>query len=1046
LSQDAGFRPVAGFCAFGEAMSDSKESDRTRREGPPSSAASTNKQTAVKTPAPSSSRSQPYDSEAPTILPTGSQSDAPTIIDLPHPSEAPTILNAPVRSPAPPVTRPPASNWSSALLLPVGSVLANRYEILELLGEGGMGAVYKARDNELDRVIALKVIRPELASNPEILLRFKQELVLARQVTDRNIIRIFDLGDADGIRYITMEYVEGTSLYQTLRERGKLPVQEAVEITEQVLSGLKAAHREGVIHRDLKPGNIMRDKQGRLLVMDFGLARSLESDGMTKTGAVLGTMEYMSPEQAMGGNIDQRSDLFTVGLIFFELLTGKVPFKADTALASLLKRVNERAVSVSSLDNTVPIAIERIVAKSLERDPSLRYQTAQEMINDLQKFQGQAAGATLHFPPVRTWGQDIPWHWVGGVAAVIVLGVAGFLLRGKLFTSSTAHLPANGGSGSAAVSVLVADFQNNTSDSIFDGTLEPMFNVALEGASFVTAFNRGTARQLAEKLPNPTSKLDEQAARLVAVDQGISAIVTGSLDLRGNGYELSAKAVDAVTGKVLASGHITAENKDDLLLDVPKLAAPIRQALGDNTPESVQLAASQGTFKVSNLEAAHQYSLGMEQYAEGKNDDALKSFSKAVELDPNFARAYAGLAALAGDLGQTQNADKYAKMAMEHVDRMTERERYFVRGMYYVRAGNWQKCVEEYSDLVKRYRSQFGQNNLATCYAQLHNMPKAMEEGGKALQLAPKDAAVRLNFALYSCYATQFQSCEAGANEVFKINPNYEEAFLALAYAQTGQNHLTEAAGTYQKLQSISAWGTSLAVTGLANLAMYQGNFASAVNMLEKGADEDIAAKRPEGAADKFALLAFAQLSRGDKKAASLAADHALANSKSSKIQFLAARTFVDAGEIAKAQKLASGLASALHAEPQAFAKLVMGEIALKQHDSKAALQLFTEANRMVDSWLGRFNLGRAYLEAGAFAEADSEFDRCVQRRGEALELFMDDMPTYSYLPSVYYYEGRVREGLKSPDFADFYRTYLEIRGKSNEDPLVTEIHRRIGK
>src|SRR5436190_3726144 len=237
---------------------------------------------AVRTPPPTGT-SHPSDSEAPTILHTDSGSDAATIMELPHASEAPTLLGAAPRSPSRPASRIAASNWGGALLLEIGSVLANRYELLEMLGEGGMGAVYKARDSELDRVIALKVIRPELASNAEILQRFKQELVLARQVTDRNIIRIFDLGESDGIRFITMEYVEGTSLYQTLREQGKLPVKEAVEITEQVLSGLKAAHREGVIHRDLKPGNIMRDKQGRLLAMDFGLARSLESDGMTKT-------------------------------------------------------------------------------------------------------------------------------------------------------------------------------------------------------------------------------------------------------------------------------------------------------------------------------------------------------------------------------------------------------------------------------------------------------------------------------------------------------------------------------------------------------------------------------------------------------------------------------------------------------------------------------------------------------------------------------------------------------------------------------------------
>jgi tetratricopeptide (TPR) repeat protein len=1037
-------------------MGESKDRERPREntaapKSPPG--ASKPVANAVQTPPPDTSAG--YDPEAATLIDASAGFDAAaTVIELPTPHDAPTMLDArPLTRPQTPVSRatqPPQTAWNAPLMLPIGTVLGNRYETLQLLGEGGMGAVYKARDTELDRVIALKVIRPELASNPEILQRFKQELVLARQVTDRNIIRIFDLGEADGIRFITMEYVEGTSLYQILREQGKLTVKDAAEIIEQVLTGLKAAHREGVIHRDLKPGNIMRDPHGRILVMDFGLARSLQSDGMTKTGAVLGTMEYMSPEQAMGSELDPRSDLFTVGLIFFELLTGKMPFKAETALASLLKRVQERAVALSSLDNTIPLAVERMVGKCLERDVNQRYQTAQEMIDDLHHFLGHGpahgAAVTRRLPPIHIVRRKVPWKWIGSVAAVVVLASVGFLLRGRLFTATTTHAPGRAGSAAASVSVLVADFQNNTSDTIFDGTLEPMFNVALEGASFINTFNRGTARQLAEKLPNPASKLDEATARLVAVSQGISAIVTGSLSSRGNGYELSVKAIDAVTGKTLASDDLPAENKDQLLLDVPKLAAPIRKALGDNTPESVQLAVSQGTFVVGNLEAAHQYSMGMEQYAAGKNDDALKSFSKAVELDPNFARAYAGLAALAGDLGQTQNADKYAKMAMEHVDRMTERERYFVRGMYYVRAGNWQKCVEEYSDLVKRYQSQFGQNNLATCYAQLHNMPKAMEEGRKALELAPKDAATRLNFALYSCYATQFQSCEDGANEVFKINPNYEEAFLALAYAQTGQNQLAKVAATYQKLQSVSPWGESLGTSGLANLAMYQGKFGDAVNMLEKGAAADIAAKRPDGAADKFAMLAFAQLSRGEKKAASLAADKALANSKSSKIQFLAARTFVEAGDIAKARKLATSLASALHTEPQAYAKLVLGEIALTQHDSKTALQLFTEANGMLDSWLGRFDLGRAYLEGGAFAEADSELDRCVQRRGEAVELFMDDMPTYSYLPSVYYYEGRVREGLKSPDFADFYRNYLNTRNGSAEDPLVAEIHRRLGK
>jgi len=986
-------------------------------------------------------------------------SDAPTLIDQPF--DSPTLVDPGFRTPGSGSNAPtqidlgtPGSSGAATQVagghpvLPPGTLLANRYEITALLGEGGMGAVYKANDRELNRPVALKVIRPDLARNQSIVDRFKQELLLAHQVTHKNVIRIYDLGESEGLRFITMEFIEGEDLRTLLLRKKKLPPEEAVDIMQQVCRALDAAHAVEVIHRDLKPQNIMRDHSGRILVMDFGLARTLEGDGMTQTGALVGTMDYMSPEQALGKPLDQRSDLFAIGLIFYELLTGKMPYRADSAIASLLKRTQERAAPVVTHDPNIPPALSDIVSKCLDPDLKLRYQRTGEVLADLEAWQGGRAAATLRFPASQQpWGQTIPWHWVGGVAAVLVLAAVGFMLRGKLFTANTTGAPGRASSGSAPVSVLVADFQNNTSDTIFDGTLEPMFNVALEGASFINAFNRGAARQLAEKLPNPTNKLNEQAARLVAVSQGISAIVTGSLNARGSGYELSVKAVDAVTGKTLATDHLTATSKDQLLLDVPKLAAPIRKALGDTTPESVQLAAAQGTFQASNLEAVHQYSIGMEQYAEGKTEDALKSFSKAVELDPNFARAYAGMAALASNLGQAQNAEKYAKIAMEHVDRMTERERYFVRGMYYVSAGNWQKCIEEYSDLVKQYPAdRFGENNLATCYAELHNMPKAMEEGRKALQLAPKDAAARLNSALYSCYATQFQSCEQEANEAFKINPNYEEGFLALAYAQTGQNQLAEASGTYQKLQKVSSWGASLAVSGMANLGMYRGKFRDAVDMLEKGAAADVAAKKPDAAADKFAMLAYAQLLRGEKRAASVAADKALANSQSSKIRFLAARSFVEAGDIAKARKLADVLASGLHVEPQAYAKLVLGEIALKQHDSKNAIQLFTEAIGLLDTWLGRFDLGRAYLEAGAFAEADSEFDRCVQRRGEAVELFMDDMPTYSYVPTVYYYEGRVREGLKSPGFADFYRTYLNTRENSAEDPLVAEIHHRLGK
>ena len=984
--------------------------------------------------------------------PEATISDAP--VPLSHPADKlPTRVVDPdaTISDGTPAAGTPARAMASIYIkeaaLQPGHLIGARYEILSLLGEGGMGAVYKALDREVGRPVALKLIRPDLASNPVILARFKQELLTATQVTHKNVIRTYDISEADGVKFITMEFVEGDDLRRILLDNGKLQPEKAIAIIRQICLALEAAHSAGIIHRDLKPQNIIQEaKTGRILVMDFGLARSIESEGMTQTGALLGTIEYMSPEQSMGKTLDQRSDVFSVGLIFYELLTGNMPYKADSAMASLLRRNQERAIPAAELDTSIPKGLSDIVAKCLERDLAQRYQDVQEILKDLDAYLGSrpvmaSMAGTVPAPVIRS---AVPWKWIGAGTLALVVAVGGWALRSKFGGSTVAP---NNGSAHAPVSVLVADFTNHTGDTIFDGTLEPMFNVALEGASFINAYNRGTARKMAQKLPNPTDKLDEQPARLVALSQGVSAVITGEISRRGDQYSVSAIALDAATGNVIAKNEVMVANKEAVLPVIPKLAAPIRKSLGDTTPESVQLAATQGSFAASNLEAAHQYSIAMEQQFSGKFEDALQSFSKAAELDPNFARAFAGIAGTAGNLGQIQNAEKYAKLAMEHVDRMTERERYRVRGQYYIRTENWQKCIEEYSELVKQYPADnMGQSNLAACYARMLNMPKAMEEAQRALQMAPKDVMTRMNFSLYACYATDFQNCERGAQEVIKLNPAYEEASFALAYAQLGQNQMPQATETYQKLEKVSPWGTSLAGSGLANLALYQGRLREAVQILEKGSAADLAAKNPDAAADKFMMLAEASLLRGDKQSAQAAAQRALANSQSVKIRFLAARTFVEAGETGKARKLAASLASELQAAPRAYAKLVLGEVALKEHNPKQAIQLFTEAKDLVDTWIGRFDLGRAYLEAGAFAEADSEFDRCLKRRGEALELFMDDAPTYSYLPIVYYYQGRVREGLKSPGFADSYRTYLSIRGNSGEDPLVPEIHRRLGQ
>ncbi|MBZ5568384.1 MAG: protein kinase [Acidobacteriia bacterium] len=916
-----------------------------------------------------------------------------------------------------------------------GTVLGGRYQILELLGEGGMGAVYKAKDVEVDRLIALKLIRPELASNPAILQRFKQELVLSRQVTHRNVVRIYDLGEAEGVKFITMEYVEGEDLRSLLRQQGKFPVGEAIAITEQMLAGLQAAHAEGVIHRDLKPGNIMRDPQGRVVVMDFGLARTLESGGMTQTGMMVGTMEYMSPEQAQAKPVDVRSDLYTVGLIFYELLSGNVPFKANSALASLLKRTQERAVPVAEVERSVPHALSSIVSKCLERDPSQRYQAAQQILDDLAAFQGRTTGRS---GVVVAGAKPNRMAWIAAPVAVALLVIAvalgWFLTRGRGTGTAAPHAP---------VSVLVADFENKTSDGVFDGTLEPAFGLALEGASFISSFNRAQARKIAAQLKPGTTAVDEPVARLIAVREGVSVIITGSITAEGGGYKLRSQAEDGVTGKVISTQEAQVQNKDAVLKAVGGLAAAVRKSLGDTTPESVQKVQAE-TFTSSSLEAAHEYARAQDLQWAGNWGEAEQHYKRAIELDPNMGRAYAGLAATAINTGRRSEAEKYYQSAMALVGRMSDREKYRTRGGYYLTVREPQKAIEEYSALVKQYpadASAYG--NLALAYFYMRDMPKALQEGRHSVEVSPKNLLQRDNLALYAVYAGDFATGAREARTVIEQNPSFTLAYNSLAMAQMGSGEVANADQTYQKLEGLNARGASMASLGRADVALFHGRAEDAIPLLEKGIAADLANKDKDGAAIKYIVLAQAHLLAGHAAAAQAAADKAVTLVKEESVLYSAGQVYLETGQLSKASQLAAQLASRVEPEPQIYGKLLEGETSLKRKDPRLAIQLLQAAQKITDTWLGHYDLGRAYLDAGMFTEADSEFELCLRRKGEASAVFLDDVPTFRIVPPLYYYLGRVQEGLKSPTAADSYKTFVSLQEKG-AGPLLSDAQRRL--
>jgi serine/threonine protein kinase len=558
----------------------------------------------------------PVPSEAPPATPD----DQATLIDAGATMVDADATIAPGTLPrrTPPSTPSQISGLhGSAAVLQIGDVFGGRYEILQLLGEGGMGAVYKAADREIERFVALKVIRPELASNPSILERFKQELRLAHQVTHRNVIRIYDLSEASGVKFITMEFIEGKDLRTLIREKKKFAPEEAVDIIQQVCQALDAAHSVGVIHRDLKPQNIMQDGSGRILVMDFGLARTLGGDGMTQTGAIVGTMEYMSPEQALAKDLDQRSDLFALGLILYEMLTGQTPFHAESALASLIKRTQERAIPVSDIDAQIPGALSGIVSKCLERDLNLRYQSAAEILADLNTWRDKRAAGTIKFDAaVKPLGRTLPWPLITGILTALVLAVSGYTLRDRLFKS--AH--SAGGPAVHAVSLAILPFRNASGDQALDWlgpSLADMLSTDVGQSKQLRTVSSSSLHQIFTDLRiSPTTVLDPATIKRVADFNNAERVVWGQYAKFGDQIRIDATLQDIKTGNAIPL-KIDVPSEKDIPKAIDGLAESIRQKLA--LPEDVvkELKASSFQPTSPSLVALRAYNQGRSQLRAG---------------------------------------------------------------------------------------------------------------------------------------------------------------------------------------------------------------------------------------------------------------------------------------------------------------------------------------------------------------------------------------------------------------------------------------------
>ncbi len=633
-------------------------------------------------------------------------------------------------------------------VLEPGHVLGQRYEILSLLGEGGMGAVYKARDIELNRIIALKTIRREYAGNSAIIERFKQELILSTQVTHRNVIRIYDLGEADGMKFITMEYVEGIDLRTLIHERQKLPAEEAVDIIQQASKALEAAHAVGVIHRDLKPQNIMRDPNGRILVMDFGLARTLEGDGMTQTGALVGTMEYMSPEQALGKPLDQRSDIFSLGLIFYELLTGQTPFRADSALASLIKRTQERAVPVSHHDSSISGPLDRIVNRCLERDVNLRYQTASELLADLNKWRGKTssgsmvAAAPSYSRPRRQFTPRQRW-WVGGGAAALLLiaVVAGYMATHLSPSRSSAKSQA---AAPAPLALAIVPFRNSSGDEKDDwmgGSVADMLSTDIGQSAHLRAVPTDRVHQVLSDLRiGPQTVLDPDTLRRIAEFSNADVVVSGQYSRFGDQIVIDANIRDLKRNQTIpVKAQALAK---DLPTAIDQLADSVRSNLALSPDVMKELKAQSFKPSSTSVDALRAYNQGLALMREGKNLDALKSFQLATTEDAQFALAHSRLAEAQSELGFNSDAEQSSRHAVElaRSENLPLPEQYLIDASHARIIKDNKQAIEAYEKLAASWPSDVDvQYNLGSLYMDTGDVARAHDIFAKILVADPNN-------------------------------------------------------------------------------------------------------------------------------------------------------------------------------------------------------------------------------------------------------------------------------------------------------------------